>query len=90
MAQQLVNGSFQKGSVTTTIRMSTRYAVVGEPNRGKHHVKATPERVLKRKRIWALRNSNLPWVKEQLARDADERLRKKLIKRGGIHQYEQR
>lgn len=87
MAQQLVNGSFQKGSVTTTVRMSDRYAVVGEPNRGKHHVKATPERVYKRKRNWALRNSNLPWVKEQLAREADERIRSKLVKRGNIHEY---
>lgn len=90
MSQQIVNGSYQKGSRTVTNRMSYRYAVVGEPNHGAHHVKNTPEHVLKRKRIWALRNSGLPWVKEQMAREADERIRKKLIKRGIIHQYEQR
>lgn len=90
MSQQLVNGSYQKGPLTVTNRMSYRYAVVGEPNHGKHHVKDTFEHMLKRKRIWALRNSNRPWVKEQLAREADERIRNKLIKQGNIHQYEQR
>lgn len=90
MSQQLVNGSYQKGSLTVTIRMSHRYAVVGEPNHGKHNVKNTPAHVRARKANWALRNSGLPWVKEQMAREADERIRKKLIKRGNIHQYEQR
>lgn len=37
MAQQMVNGSYYKGSVTYTYPMSDRYAVVGEPNRGLHH-----------------------------------------------------
>lgn len=36
MAQQLVNGSYRKGDVTYTYRMSDRYAVVGEPFKGKH------------------------------------------------------
>lgn len=43
MAQQMVNGSHhgtgcngQGSSVTITNRMSDRYAVVGEPNKGKH------------------------------------------------------
>lgn len=36
MAQQMVNGSHHGGSVTVTIRMTHRYAVVSEPNKGKH------------------------------------------------------
>ena len=36
MAQQMVNGSYRKGSTTFTVRMSDRYAVVGEPFAGKH------------------------------------------------------
>lgn len=88
MAQQLVNGSHRKGSLTVTVRMSDRYAVVGEPNRGKHHVKNTRAHVLARKANWALRNSNLPQVKEKLAREADERIRRKLIKCGNIYQHE--
>ena len=36
MSQQMVNGSHYDGSVTITNRMSERYAVVSEPNRGKH------------------------------------------------------
>ena len=36
MSQQMVNGSHYDGSVTITNRMSDRYAVVGEPNHGKH------------------------------------------------------
>lgn len=37
MAQQMVNGSRQDGSVTTTMPMSKRYAVVGAPDSGLHH-----------------------------------------------------
>lgn len=37
MSQQMVNGSHYDGSVTITNRMSDRYAVVGEPFKGKHH-----------------------------------------------------
>ena len=88
MSQQLVNGSYQKGSLTVTIRMSHRYAVIGKPDHGKHHVKNTPIHVRARKANWAFRNSDLPWVKEQLAREADERIRYKLIKRGNIHEYD--
>ncbi len=36
MSQQMVNGSHYNGSVTITNRMSDRYAVVGEPFKGKH------------------------------------------------------
>ena len=43
MSQQMVNGSHygkgingQGSSVTITNRMTDRYAVVGEPNKGKH------------------------------------------------------
>lgn len=36
MSQQMVNGSHYDGSVTITYRMSDRYAVVGEPYKGKH------------------------------------------------------
>ena len=39
MAQQMVNGSHQDGSTTITMPMSKRYAVVGEPNHGKHYQK---------------------------------------------------
>lgn len=37
MAQQMVNGSEYNGSTTYTNRVSNRYAVIGEPNRGLHH-----------------------------------------------------
>lgn len=36
MPQQLVNGSYYKGSVTITYRQSDRYAVVNPPEQGKH------------------------------------------------------
>lgn len=36
MPQQLVNGSYYKGSVTITNRQSDRYAVVNPPEQGKH------------------------------------------------------
>lgn len=49
MAQQLVNGSYRKGDVTYTYRMSDRYAVVGEPFKGKHKKSQTKEALLKRK-----------------------------------------
>ena len=38
MSQQMVNGSHYDGSVTFTNRMSDRYAVVGEPFKGKHRL----------------------------------------------------
>lgn len=55
MAQQMVNGSYRKGSVTVTNRMTNRYAVVGEPNKGKHHLNPTSSTVLNRKKRWAAR-----------------------------------
>ena len=36
MAQQMVNGSCYKGSVTVTNRMSDKYAAVNPPESGKH------------------------------------------------------
>lgn len=36
MGQQMLNGSYYKGSVTVTNRMSDKYAVVNPPESGKH------------------------------------------------------
>ena len=36
MAQQMVNGSYYKGDITVTNRMTDDYAVVSEPLKGKH------------------------------------------------------
>lgn len=36
MGQQMLNGSYYKGSVTITNRMSDKYAVVNPPESGKH------------------------------------------------------
>lgn len=47
MAQQMVNGSHYKGSVTVTNRTSDRYAVVGNPNNGKHHLNPNSSTVKK-------------------------------------------
>ena len=55
MAQQMVNGSMHRGSVTYTNRMSQRYAVVGEPYNGKHKKPQDAESLRKRKYHWALR-----------------------------------
>ena len=56
MAQQMVNGSKYDGSRTLTNRMSDRYAVVGEPYKGKHRKPQTREYKERRKRNWFLRN----------------------------------
>ena len=56
MSQQMVNGSHYDGSVTITNRMSDRYAVVGEPQKGKYHKPQTMRAKLKRKLHWANRN----------------------------------
>ena len=56
MAQQMVNGSHYDGSVTVTNRMSDRYAVIGEPFKGKHSKPQTVKHRLKRKLHWANRN----------------------------------
>lgn len=36
MGQQMVNGSYYKGDITVTNRMTDRYAVVNPPFQGKH------------------------------------------------------
>ena len=53
----MVNGSYYDGSVTITNRMSQRYAVVGEPKKGKHKKPQDPLSLAKRKTHWKLRNS---------------------------------
>lgn len=55
MSQQMVNGSHYDGSVTITNRMSQRYAVVGEPMKGKHKKPQDPVSLFKRKTHWQLR-----------------------------------
>ena len=57
MAQQMVNDSHYDGSVTITNRMSDRYAVVGEPFRGKHLKPQDPARLARRKAHWKARNA---------------------------------
>lgn len=56
MAQQMVNGSHYEGSKTVTNRMSDRYAVVGEPFKGKHKKPQDHVSLLRRKIRWKLRN----------------------------------
>ena len=51
----MVNGSHYDGSVTITNRMSQRYAVVGEPMKGKHKKPQDPASLAKRKVHWKLR-----------------------------------
>lgn len=55
MAQQMVNGSRYDGSRTLTNRMSDRYAVVGEPYKGKHLKPQDNVSKLKRKQNWEQR-----------------------------------
>lgn len=59
MAQQLVNGSYRKGGVTYTYRMSDRYAVVGEPLKGKHKKPQNAISKIKRRLHWKDRNMEL-------------------------------
>lgn len=59
MSQQMVNGSHYDGSVTITNRMSQRYAVVGEPMKGKHKKPQDPVSLRKRKLLWLLRKAGL-------------------------------
>ena len=61
MSQQLVNGSRYDGSRTLTNRMSDRYAVVGEPYKGKHLKPQDPVSKQKRKLHWRQR-----WAEYQL------------------------
>ncbi len=49
MAQQMVNGSYYKGSVTFTNRMTDRYAVVNPPFKGAHMKPQDPASLRKRK-----------------------------------------
>jgi len=56
MSQQMVNGSKYDGSVTITNRMSQRYAVVGEPFKGKHKKPQDKASLAKRKAHWKIRN----------------------------------
>lgn len=56
MAQQLVNGSYRKGDVTFTYRMSDRYAVVSDPFKGKHKKPQDIRSKIKRKAHWRERN----------------------------------
>ena len=56
MAQQLVNGSYRKGDVTFTYRMSDRYAVVSDPFKGKHKKPQDILSKIKRKAHWRERN----------------------------------
>ena len=53
----MVNGSHYDGSVTITNRMSQRYAVVGEPMKGKHKKPQDPISLSNRKKLWALRKA---------------------------------
>lgn len=56
MAQQLVNGSYRKGDVTFTYRMTDRYAVVSEPFKGKHKKPQDTKSKLRRHAHWIMRN----------------------------------
>ena len=58
MAQQLVNGSYRKGDVTFTFRMSDRYAVVSDPFKGKHMKPQDVRSRLARKQHWRKRNAD--------------------------------
>lgn len=59
MAQQMVNGSHYEGSKTITNRMSDRYAVVGEPFKGKHKKPQDRASLLRRKTRWKMRDGNV-------------------------------
>lgn len=58
MSQQMVNGSYYKGPVTYTYRMSDRYAVVSDPLKGKHKKPQDFRSRLKRKLHWRERNES--------------------------------
>lgn len=51
----MVNGSHYDGSVTITNRMSQRYAVVGEPMKGKHKKPQDALALARRKAHWKIR-----------------------------------
>lgn len=58
MAQQMVNGSMHRGSITITNRMTQRYAVVSPPLEGKHKKPQDAQSIARRKCHWAERNSS--------------------------------
>ena len=58
MAQQMVNGSHYDGSITITIPMSKRYAVINPPFQGKHMKPQDSAFKQKRKDHWTVRNLN--------------------------------
>ena len=53
----MVNGSKYDGSVTFTNRMCQRYAVVGEPLKGKHKKPQDKDSLMRRKLHWKKRNN---------------------------------
>ena len=57
MAQQMVNGSYHKASITFTNRMTDRYAVVNPPFEGKHRKPQDKAALAKRKAHWKQRNT---------------------------------
>lgn len=59
MAQQMVNGSYYDVDVTFTFRMSSRYAVVNPPFRGKHKKPQDKASLRRRKDHWEFRNLEL-------------------------------
>ena len=56
MSQQFHNGGHHDGSKTVSIRDSYRYAVVNEPNQGKHKKPQITKYKINRKLRWILRN----------------------------------
>lgn len=58
MAQQMVNGSYYKGSVTITNRMTEKYAVVNPPFAGKHKKPQDADSLRRRKLHWAIRKAS--------------------------------
>ena len=59
MSQQMVNGSYYKGSVTITNRMTQRYAVVNPPFEGMHKKPQDAASLRRRKAHWAKRAGKL-------------------------------
>ena len=58
MAQQMVNGSRHDGSVTRTVRMTDRYAVVNPPFEGKHKKPQDEASLRRRKAHWRWRKES--------------------------------
>lgn len=64
MAQQMVNGSYYKGSTTVTVRMTNRYAVVNPPLEGKHKKPQNPAAIARRHSHWVWRKAKALSPKE--------------------------